>query len=296
MAKSKLKLILIVIAVIVALVSAVMSSSLNNEAIDESKMFVDFIDVGQGDCTLIRTEDTVILIDGGEAGEADVVINHLKENGVAKIDCCIATHPHSDHIGSLADVLNEFDIDTVIMPEIPEDIIPTTRTYENFLDSVDANARNVYPAVAGETYEYGELKLEILGPTKDYDDLNLMSVVAKVSYGDTSVMLTGDTEIQAENDMLAYEYGYESSVDVFSADILKVAHHGSSTSTSDEWLYLVGPEYAVISCALDNSYGHPHKETIKKLEKNNIEYYRTDLIGTISFESDGNKFTLIENK
>lgn len=296
MAKSKLKFILIVIAVIVALVSAVMSSSLNNEAIDESKMFVDFIDVGQGDCTLIRTEDAVILIDGGEAGEADVVINHLKENGVAKIDCCIATHPHSDHIGSLADVLNEFDIDTVIMPEIPEDIIPTTRTYENFLDSVDAKARNVYPAVAGETYEYGELKLEILGPTKDYDDLNLMSVVAKVSYGDTSVMLTGDTEIQAENDMLAYEYGYESSVDVFPADILKVAHHGSSTSTSDEWLYLVGPEYAVISCALDNSYGHPHKETIKKLEKNNIEYYRTDLIGTISFESDGNKFTLIENK
>lgn len=249
-------------------------------------MSVDFIDVGQGDCTLIVSDDQVILVDGGESGEAENIINFLKNKNIREIDCCIATHPHTDHIGSLAQVFSEFEIIDVIMPEIPEKLIPTTKTYEKFMRSTAENARNVYPAQPGETYEYGGIKIEILGPVGKYDNLNDYSVVSRVKYGNTSVMLTGDAETPAEKDILKKDFDC-------SADLLKVGHHGSRTSTSEEWLDAVNPQYAVISCGANNDYGHPHKQLVKRLNKYIIDYYRTDLIGTVSFESDGNVFTLL---
>lgn len=255
----------------------------------DGKMMVEFIDVGQGDCTLITDSEAVILIDGGESGEAQNVISYLKNKNIEKIDCCIATHPHSDHIGSLSKVFEEFEIKDVIIPEIPEKIIPTTATYERFLESLSEYAENVYPAERGKTYTYGGMTLKILAPVDDYDDLNNMSVVSKVSFGETSVMITGDAEMPSEEDMLSYK-----GVD-YSADILKVGHHGSKTSTSEEWLAAVNPQYAVISCGLDNDYGHPHKQLVKRLEKAEIEYYRTDLLGSIAFESDGKEFVMLKD-
>lgn len=255
----------------------------------DGKMMVEFIDVGQGDCTLITDSEAVILIDGGESGEAQNVISYLKNKNIEKIDCCIATHPHSDHIGSLSKVFEEFEIIDVIMPEIPEKIIPTTATYERFLESLSENAENVYPAERGRNYTYGGMTLKILAPVDDYDDLNNMSVVSAVSFGETSVMITGDAEMPSEEDMLSYK-GAD-----YSADILKVGHHGSKTSTSEEWLAAVNPQYAVISCGLDNDYGHPHKQLVKRLEKAEIEYYRTDLLGSIAFESDGKEFVMLKD-
>ena len=255
----------------------------------DGKMMVEFIDVGQGDCTLITDSEAVILIDGGESGEAQNVISYLKNKNIEKIDCCIATHPHSDHIGSLSKVFEEFEIKDVIIPEIPEKIIPTTATYERFLESLSENAENVYPAERERNYTYGGMTLEILAPVDDYDDLNNMSVVSAVSFGETSVMITGDAEMPSEEDMLSYK-GAD-----YSADILKVGHHGSKTSTSEEWLAAVNPQYAVISCGLDNDYGHPHKQLIKRLEKAEIEYYRTDLLGSIAFESDGKEFVMLKD-
>lgn len=281
----------LIVTILIIVAVAIMSQFSDNdsaEPIPEGEMYTDFVDVGQGDCTLIRTTESVILIDAGEAGTADTVVDFLKEKGITKIDCCIATHPHSDHIGALFRVFEEFEVDTVLLPNIPDDLIPVTVTYEKFLEGLE-RVNNIIPVAAGDDFDFGKLSVEILGPVKDYDDLNHMSVVSKVSFGKTSVMLTGDTETPAEEDMLK-----NASVD-YSADILKVGHHGSKTSTSKKWLNAVDPQYAVISCGLDNDYGHPHKVIVNRLEEYGVEYYRTDLLGNISFKSDGQQITLIEN-
>lgn len=276
----------VVLAIIVAIV-AMITENTNVDPVAEGEMFVDFVDVGQGDCTLIRTADAVILVDAGEAGTADTVVSYLKEKGIKNIDCCIATHPHSDHIGALYRIFEEFSVDTVLLPDIPDELIPTTSTYEKFLDGLE-NVKNIIPAGAGDNFDFGSLNLDILGPVKEYDDLNQMSLVSKVSFGNTSVMLTGDIETPAETDMLK-----KRNVD-YSADILKVGHHGSKTSTSEKWLKAVHPQFAVVSCGLDNDYGHPHKNIINRLEDFGVEYYRTDLEGHILFKSDGNEITLIK--
>lgn len=298
--KSGNKLVSVIVIVSILVISAFVTSffagdndsllgmaGLRGETVAEGKMQVDFIDVGQGDCTLITTADTVILIDGGEVGKAQTVINFLRNKNIDKIDCCIATHPHSDHIGSLSKVFDEFTIVDVIMPDVPESIIPTTTTYEKFLESLSRNAENVIPAESGDVHNYGDLKIEILAPVGVYDDLNNMSVVSRVTYGNTSVMITGDAETVSENDMI------KKADSDFYADILKVGHHGSKTSSGDKWLQAVSPKFAVISCGTDNDYGHPHKQLVNRLEKYEIEYYRTDLVGDIAFESDGNNFVLL---
>lgn len=286
------KLISTVIIFVILLVSGIITKTfygddiftsvgLRGHVATDGKMLVEFIDVGQGDCTLITTSDTVILIDGGEAGEAQTVINYLKNKNISKIDCCIATHPHSDHIGSLSKVFDEFNVKNVIMMDLPESLLPTTTTYERFLESLSENEIDVLAAEYGETYSYGQLTIDILGPVDYYDNLNDMSIVSKISFGDTSVIVTGDAETPAENDMLA------TNDSDFNCDILKVGHHGSKTSTCDEWLDAVNPDYAVIMCGIDNDYGHPHKQLIKRLDKRGIDIFRTDLSGDIKFESDG---------
>ncbi len=286
------KLISTVIIFVILLVSGIITKTfygddiftsvgLRGQVATDGKMLVEFIDVGQGDCTLITTSDTVILIDGGEVGEAQTVINYLKNKNISKIDCCIATHPHSDHIGSLSKVFDEFNVKNVIMMDLPESLLPTTTTYERFLESLSENEIDVLAAEYGETYSYGQLTIDILGPVDYYDNLNDMSIVSKISFGDTSVIVTGDAETPAENDMLA------TNDSDFNCDILKVGHHGSKTSTCDEWLDAVNPDYAVIMCGIDNDYGHPHKQLIKRLDKRGIDIFRTDLSGDIKFESDG---------
>lgn len=252
----------------------------------ENVMYVNFLDVGQGDCTLIVCGDTAILVDGGEKGMAQTVCNYIRNSNVEDIDCMIATHPHSDHIGSLSEIMTEFEVKNLIMPEIPKNIIPTTATYKNFLKTVSGKVINIIPAQAGNTYSYGEVSVSILAPNNEYEDLNDMSVVTKITYGETSVMLTGDAGKDSENDIIKKNYDCKS-------DLLKIGHHGSRTSTSDKWLNTVKPEFAVISCGLNNDYGHPHKELLNRLEKHNVEYYRTDIIGNVVFKSDGKTITKV---
>ena len=248
-----------------------------------SDMIVRFIDVGQGNCSLITLGDQAILVDAGEVGTAQKTINYIKNLGVDELDCVIVTHPHSDHMGALTKILYEFKIKDLIMPEIPEKIIPTTKTYERFLTAVSDNADNVIPAKAGSTYSYGEMKLEIFAPLHDYDDLNDMSVVSRISYGETSVMFTGDATNEVEKDLLNQKKNY-------SADLLNVGHHGSKTSSSLKWLKTVNPQYAVICCGSGNDYGHPHKVVTDRLDKLSIKYFRTDLLGTIVFSSNSKEF------
>lgn len=255
----------------------------NTQQSSADKMYVSFIDVGQGNCTLLRCGGKAILVDSGEVGAAQTVINYIKNLGIDELNCVLVTHPHTDHMGAMTKILYEFKIDDLIMPEIPEEIIPTNKTYEKFLTAVSDNAGNVIAAKPGETYSYGEMKLEIFAPLRDYDNLNDMSAVSRISYGDTSVMFTGDATTTVERDLLKKNINY-------SATVLNVGHHGSKTSSSEAWLRAVNPKYAVICCGVNNDYGHPHSLITKRLEEFGIEYFETDLLGTIVFESDSKNF------
>lgn len=255
----------------------------NTQQASADKMYVSFIDVGQGNCTLLRCGGKAILVDSGEVGAAQTVINYIKNLGIDELNCVLVTHQHTDHMGAMTKILYEFKIDDLIMPEIPEEIIPTNKTYEKFLTAVSDNAGNVIAAKPGETYSYGEMKLEIFAPLRDYDNLNDMSAVSRISYGDTSVMFTGDATTTVEKDLLKKNINY-------SATVLNVGHHGSKTSSSEAWLRAVNPKYAVICCGVNNDYGHPHSLITKRLEEFGIEYFETDLLGTIVFESDSKNF------
>lgn len=255
----------------------------NEQQSQADRMYVSFIDVGQGNCTLLTCNGKAILVDSGEVGATSTVIAYIKNLGIDELNCVIVTHPHTDHMGAMTEILYEFKIDDLIMPEIPEEIIPTNKTYEKFLTAVSDNADNVIAAEPGETYSYGEMTLEIFAPLRDYDNLNDMSAVSRVSYGDTSVMFTGDATATVEKDLLKKNIDY-------SATILNVGHHGSKTSSSENWLKAVNPEYAVICCGANNEYGHPHSVVTERLENLGIKYYQTDLLGTIVFESDSRNF------
>ena len=259
----------------------------NSQQSESNMMYVDFIDVGQGNCTLVHMGDTAILVDSGEVGAAQTVISYIKNLGIDELDCVLVTHPHSDHMGAMTKILYEFEIKDLIMPEIPEDIIPTNSTYEKFLTAVSDNAENVIPAEAGMTYSYGEMNLEILAPLHGYDNLNDMSAVSRVSFGETSVMFMGDASTAVEKDLL--NTGKD-----FSSDIINIGHHGSKTASSQKWLEAVNPEFAVICCGAGNEYGHPHSVVTERLDNIGIEYYRTDLNGTVVFQSNSKEFTKLD--
>lgn len=259
---------------------AVLKSQGNSEYENLGDDFrVHYIDVGQGDSILVQSGEEYMLIDGGKNVAADTVVNYLKSQNVKKLKYVIGTHPHEDHIGGLDDVIDTFDVENVIMPNVTHN----TKSFEDVLDSIMNKGLTITPAVSGERYALGDAELLILAPNGDgYKDLNDYSVVARVQYGNTSFMFTGDAEGISEKEMIDV---YGSSL---RTDVLKLGHHGSTTSTTKDFLELVNPSVAVITVGKDNTYGHPHKEIIERLEKKNIRIYRTDLDGNILATSDGN--------
>ncbi|MBQ8783035.1 MAG: MBL fold metallo-hydrolase [Clostridia bacterium] len=289
-------LAILIVAVILIVGSKVVPQESWDSAFDKSGvtdslsstagMAVHFVDVGQGDCTVIESNGKFMLIDSGEADKAQAVINYLNNLGVEKLDYCIATHPHSDHMGSMAKVLSQFQAENLIMPELSEINIPTTATYEDFLLSAEENCNEIIAAEAGYTYSMGEVEIQILGPCEQDEDLNNMSVVAKVIYGESSFLITGDCSFDEEDDIMDNYYNQ------LDSDVLKVGHHGSSGSTSVDWLEAVEPDVAVISVGEDNSYGHPTKKVLNNLSDFDCEIYRTDEKGSIIFETDGKSIAL----
>ena len=241
---------------------------------------VTFFDVGQGDASLISCDGYNILIDGGEAEYSSVIINFLKKNGIDKIDAYILSHPHSDHIGASAKIIESVECEKVFTTYFSEFNIPTTNVYERVLDAIFESGAEAVAVEAGDVFTFGDLTLEIVAPIVESDDYNAMSIVFTAEYKDTSLLFTGDTVKSVENQIL--ENGFD--VDV---DVLKAAHHGSTTSNSDSFIDAVSPEYAVISCGLNNSYGHPHDEIVELFEENYIEYIRTDFSGNIYYFGDG---------
>lgn len=247
----------------------------------DGNLIVDFIDVGQGDSILIRQGDHAMLIDGGTSECKDDLLNFLKSENIQKFDYIVGTHPHEDHIGSLDDVINAYDFDTILFPKVTT----TTKTFENLVNAVKNKNKKFTTPVSGNEYNLGDAKFKILAPSSDsYQSLNNYSIVIKLTYGENTFMFTGDAETLSETEML-------NSFDDLTADVLKIGHHGSTTSTSKKFLNAVNPKYAVISVGKDNTYNHPTKTTMNKLEELKIPVYRTDEEGTIECVSNGKDIT-----
>lgn len=252
----------------------------SDKAAVSAEMSVHFIDVGQGDSILVICDGEAMLIDAGEKDCGSGVAEYLDLMKVKELKYVVGTHPHSDHIGGLAYVIENFKVGTFILPKVPDDLVPTTTTYENLLETVKQQGLKIH-AAKDEVLELGSCKVEVFAPLGDYDDLNDYSVCIKLTHGDNTFLLTGDTEAEAERNLVMRSGAS------LNAKVLKLGHHGSSTSSSVELLDAVKPRYAVISCGAGNKYGHPHDETVERVEKYAKYILRTDISGTIIFESDG---------
>lgn len=240
-------------------------------------LLVHFIDVGQGDSILIQSAGHSMLVDAGENDQGETVVSYLQSQGVSSLDYVIGTHPHSDHVGGLDTVIESFDVKDVILPPAEH----TTKTFEDVVDAVADKGLSVTEPKPGDSYAIGDASFTILAPNRDYgDDLNDWSVGIRLEYGQNHFVMCGDAEEHAEADICA------NGLDL-SADVLKAGHHGSRTSTSDAFLDKVNPKTVVIQCGKDNSYGHPHQETLDKLNARGIQVFRTDLDGTVVAHCDG---------
>lgn len=255
----------------------------------EDTLELHFIDVGQGDSELIIIGENAMLIDAGEKDEGGKVAKYLIDHGIKKLDYVIATHPHSDHIGGIPGAVNEMTVENFIIPEIPEEYMPTTKAYENLLIAIDESGANLEYGVAQAKYNLGSAVFTIIAPNAEYKEMNEYSVVILLEYNGYNFLLMGDAEKKSENDIL--ENHYLPKIDVF-----KLGHHGSDTSSSQAFIDIIQPKYAVIEVGAGNSYGHPSSDVVTRLSKYFNEVYRTDINGTIIFTVNGKDMTVKKEK
>ncbi len=239
------------------------------------------IDVGQGDSILIRSGDKTMLIDAGENSAKTDLERYLNSQEITKFDYVVATHPHSDHIGGMENILRKYDYDNIIMPKVTH----TSKTYISLLECIDEQGKTVTAAKSGDEFMLGEAKIKILAPNSDkYQEMNDWSVVLKITVRGKSFILSGDAEKISEDEIVA-KYGSELDCDVY-----KVGHHGSKSSSSALYVTAMSPKYSVISVAAKNSYKHPADEVVKRLKMSGSEIYSTADHGDVVFfvTDDGN--------
>lgn len=241
---------------------------------------VHILDVGQGDSIYIQLPgNNDILIDGGDNSKGPVVVGYLRNQGVDDIELLVATHPHTDHIGGLDDVLAAFMVEAVVDNGMAAD----TATYRDYRAAVQAEGCPYQKATPGQSWTFGPCTLKVLGPVDSYKDTNNNSVVCLLDCDEVEFLFTGDAEAEAEAGLLGKP---------IAAEVLKVGHHGSRSSTSQAFLDVVRPEVAVISVGKENRYGHPHQETLDELAAAKVKVYRTELNGTVVVTTDGGTYTV----
>lgn len=242
---------------------------------------VTYLDVGQADSILIENNNEYMLIDAGNNDDGPLLVKYFKEKNITTFKYLIGTHPHEDHIGGLDDVINNFNINTIYMP----DVITTTKTFLDVLDSIENNNLTYKVPKIEEKFTLGDANIEVLYTGVDEKDLNNTSIVLRLDYKNTSFLFTGDATDTTEKILLKAK-------EKLNIDVLKVGHHGSKYSTTTEFLKATNPKYAIISVGKNNTYNHPDTKTINKLNKYNIETHRTDNEGTIIITSDGNNIEI----
>lgn len=258
----------------------------SNSSDNTSLLTVHFLDVGQADCTLIQLPSgEEVLIDTGNYGDGSYITSYLENLNIDDIEYLILTHPHEDHIGSAKEIINNFTVEKVYMP----DVLTDSNFYESTMLAIEnKNIEIIFAEPGLKIIDSPELKFQLLSPkSMYYSELNEYSAAARLEYSETSFLFTGDAESVSELEMLGGDFNLDS-------DVLKVGHHGGRTSSSSDFLKVVTPEYSIISCGEDNSYGHPHIETLNRLSDIGSEIYRTDELGTIVAKSDGQNI-LIES-
>ena len=254
--------------------------------VSESGSFtIHFIDVGQADSALVTCDGHSMLIDGGNADDSNLVYSVLQRETDGHLDYVVGTHAHEDHIGGLSGAFEADTADVTFCPVTEYD----SKAFRNFKTRADERGGGITIPAVGDTFTLGEATVTVVAVNSVPEDTNNTSIVIRIVYGDTSFLFTGDAEQETEEKILESDQDIESTV-------LKVGHHGSSTSTSQAFLDAVSPTYAVISCGKDNSYGHPHSETLAKLASAGVEVFRTDELGDIYCTSDGTEVTFSYGK
>ena len=286
-----MKKFFILMLMIFALICSGCSSNSNNTNSNDT-VKIEVLDIGQGDASLIYTKDEVIMIDTGDVDERDRLEKLLKERNISTIDKLIITHPHADHIGGAYVVFKNVNVKEVY----DNGDATTSKTYQTYLKNIKQKNIAYHQLKAGDTVDFGDgVSFKVFSPTekmiKNDDDLNNNSIVGQLRYKDFTMLFTGDSERDAEQNMVK-SYGNE-----LQSDVLKSPHHGSRTSSSDDYLKTVKAKDVIISLAADNEYGHPHKQTLDRYKKYNMNVYRTDQDGTITITTDGSDdYTISKEK